>query len=169
MITSIEWQIGILAYEWQFFATLTWDPHKLGSVWKRIHHVKQWLKRWACEGDTSERYLIYITRWEHGETGGLPHAHLLVGGFLERRVSITACFFAKNTWPHGVAQVRLVNPGRVGGAAAYMTKGKFSAYWAQGANNYEIKKFGRTDYDSIYISRRAEEMLREKRGVEERV
>jgi hypothetical protein len=168
IMTSIEWQIAVLADYLQFFATVTWNPHKLGSVWKRIHHVKQWLKQWARKGDVSERYLIYITRWEQGETGGLPHAHLLVGGFAERRVSRTACFFAKNTWAHGVAQVRLFNPGRVLGTAAYMTKGKFSAYWTQGANNYEIKKFGQTNYDSIYFSRRAEEMLRQIAGVEER-
>src|SRR5947209_19307689 len=102
MITSIEWQIAVLGREWQFFATVTWDPRKLGSVWKRIHHVRQWLRRWATKGGISERYLLYITRWEHGETGGLPHAHLLVGGFPIKAVYLGACFEAINTWQHGV-------------------------------------------------------------------
>lgn len=169
MESAAEWQIQTLAREWQFFATVTWDPRRLGSTWTRIHQVKQWLRRWASKGGISERYLLYVTRWEQGETGGLPHAHLLVGGFQERSVHLSACFAAKNTWKHGVAQVRLFNPGRTQGVAAYMSKGKFSAYWAQGANAYEVRKFGRVSYDSIYFSRHAEEMLRQKAGVEERV
>jgi L-amino acid N-acyltransferase YncA len=69
----------------------------------------------------------------------------------------------KNTWERGVSQVRLFDPGKALGSAAYMTKGKFSAYWAQGANAYEVRKFGQVSEDSIYVSRRAKERMLQQR------
>jgi len=158
MITSTEWQIHLVR-NWQFFATLTWDPRRLGTMWKRRHQVGNWIRQWAAREGTHESRLLYVTRWESGETGGLPHAHLLVGGFQKRSVNLDRCFRQKNIWKHGTAQVRLFNPGQAIGAAAYLSKGKFSDYWAQGANVYEVKKFGKVGEDSIYFSRRAREVM----------
>jgi hypothetical protein len=152
MITSTEWQIHLVK-NWQFFATVTWDPRRLGTMWKRRHQVGNWIRQWAAREGTHESRLL------SGETGGLPHAHLLVGGFQKRSVNLDRCFRQKNIWKHGTAQVRLFNPGQAIGAAAYLSKGKFSDYWAQGANIYEVKKFGKVGEDSIYFSRRAREVM----------
>lgn len=167
MESSWEWQIHLLGDLWQLFATLTWDPRKLGNHRWRRNCVENWLRKVARLGGTSERYLFYITRWECGELGGLPHCHLLIGGMRVVKNWKSACFVTIHDWPHGIAQVRLFSPAKVLGVAAYMSKGKFSEAFAQGANNYEVKKFGRVDYDSIYISRAAnEEMLRRTEGLE---
>ncbi len=72
-------------------------------------------------------------------------------------------FKMNDAWIRGVSQVRLYDPGQALGNAAYMTKGKFSAYWAQGANAYELKKFGQVSEDSIYVSRRAQERMLQQR------
>ncbi len=64
---------------------------------------------------------------------------------------------------------RVFDPGRLVGAAAYVTAGKNSAQYAQGANTYELKKFGRVGEDSIYVSRGAwERMLQLTEGSEGR-
>ncbi len=63
---------------------------------------------------------------------------------------------------HGIGQVRLYEPSRNG--EAYMTKGKFSYAWAQGANAYELKKFNAVELDALYISPRATQMMTAKRG-----
>jgi hypothetical protein len=170
MEASFEWQIKLIR-DWQFFATLTWNPHDLGTPCRRINDLKKWLRKIAQIGKTSEAQLCYVTRWESGELGGLPHCHSLLTGMTFSNY-ITACFMLKNTWKHGVAQVRLYDPGKALGVAAYMSKGRFSAAWTEGANTYELRKFGRVgdeNMDSIYVSRRAQErMLQRRAGTEER-
>jgi hypothetical protein len=167
MESSYEWQIKLIR-DWQFFATLTWSPHDLGTPCKRRNDVTKWLRKIARFGKTSENQLAYVTRWESGETGGLPHCHILITGTTFNNYA-QACFALKNTWKRGVSQVRLFEPGKALGNAAYMTKGKFSAYWAQGANAYEVRKFGQVGEDSIYVSRRAQErMLQQRVGTEDR-
>src|ERR1700688_119863 len=109
MITSTEWEIHLIGQYLQFFATLTWDPRKLGTLWRRRHNVGNWIRQWASRERTHERILVYVIRWEFGETGGLPHCHLLIGGFERRSVNLDRCFRQKNIWKHGVAQVRLFN------------------------------------------------------------
>jgi hypothetical protein len=64
-------------------------------------------------------------------------------------------------WKYGISQVRLYDPSRNG--EAYMTKGKFSYAWAQGANAYELKKFNSLELDALYISPRAMQLMMEKR------
>jgi hypothetical protein len=167
MESSYEWQIKLIR-DWQFFATLTWNPRDLGTPWKRRNQVTYWLRRVAKMGGTKEPDLLYVIRWESGETGGLPHCHILIGGMIVRNY-LTAAFSANEAWERGVSQVRLYNPGQALGNAAYMTKGKFSAVWAQGANAYEVRKFGQVSEDSIYVSRRAQErMLQQRVGTEGR-
>jgi hypothetical protein len=161
MISSTEWQIQLvsLGSEWQFFATLTWDLRRMGNLWKRRHQVGNWLRQWAAREGTHEQRLPYVLRWEHGEIGGLPHCHALVGGFEARSVNLGRCFRQIHLWKPGIARVRLFEPGRAIGATAYMSKGKFSAQWTAGANHYELKKFGRVGEDSIYFSKRAREVM----------
>jgi hypothetical protein len=123
------------------------------------------LRKVSQLGGTSEHRLCYVTRWEEGELGGLPHCHILIAGLTLGNFR-TSCFAFKNIWKHGVAQVRLFDPGNALGAAAYMSKGRFSAAWAQGANGYEVAKFGKVgkeNMDSIYISKRAQERMLERR------
>jgi hypothetical protein len=166
MESSFEWQIKLIE-DWQFFATLTWNPHlDLGTVCKRRNHVTYWLREIARHGNTSEKRLCYVIRWESGELGGLPHCHILIAETTFRHFP-SACFVLKNTWKKGISQVRLYDPGKVIGMAAYMSKGRFSAAWAQGANNYEVAKFGkvgRENMDSIYISKRAQERMQQRRS-----
>ncbi len=161
MESSYEWQIKLIR-DWQYFATLTWNPHvDMGTACKRRNHSTYWLREVARMGETSERQLTYVVRWESGELGGLPHCHILIAGMA--RATLRIAFQAKNSWKRGVAQVRLFDPGQAIGSAAYMTKGKFSAVWAQGANSYEVRKFGQVGEDSIYFSRRMQERMLQQR------
>jgi hypothetical protein len=162
MESSYEWQIKLIR-DWQYFATLTWNPRDLGTMWKRRNQVTYWLRKVAQMGETTEKILTYIIRWESGETGGLPHCHILISGMMRTTNPLMIAFKMNDAWIRGVSQVRLFDPGKALGNAAYMTKGKFSAYWAQGANAYEVRKFGQVSDDSIYVSRRAQERMLEQR------
>jgi hypothetical protein len=162
---SFEWQIKLID-DWQFFATLTWNPYDLGTPCTRINDTKKWLRKIARFGKTSEAQLCYVVRWESGEIGGLPHCHMLITG-LTCSNYLSCCFIFHDFWKRGVSQVRLYDPGKVLGVAAYMSKGRFSAAWAQGANNYEIRKFGRVgdeNMDSIYVSQKAQERMLQRRS-----
>jgi hypothetical protein len=68
----------------------------------------------------------------------------------------------KNSWKQGLSQVRIYEPSA--GGDAYMTKGKFSYVWAQGANAYELKKFNSRELDALYISPRAMRLMMAKRA-----
>jgi hypothetical protein len=161
--SSHEWQIKLIE-DWQFFATLTWNPHKdMGTLCKRRNDVMYWLRKIAREGKTTEEKLCYVTRWESGELGGLLYCYFLIVELLINNYW-SCCFFFKALWEKGLSQVRLYNPGKALGAAAYMTKGKFSAAWAQGANGYEVAKFGSPVVDSIYFSKRARERMMQRRA-----
>ncbi len=161
MESSYEWQIKLIR-DWQYFATLTWNPRDLGTMWKRRNQVTYWLRKVATMGQVTEPTLTYVIRWESGETGGLPHCHILISG-MRTTNPLTTAFKMNHAWERGVSQVRLFDPGKALGNAAYMTKGKFSAYWAQGANAYEVRKFGQVSEDSIYVSRRAKERMLQQR------
>ena len=60
----------------------------------------------------SERRLLYVIRWECGETGGLPHCHGLIGGLGDSKNWLSSCHVARADWRQGVSQVRLFNPAR---------------------------------------------------------
>ena len=48
----------------------------------------------------------------------------------------------KNTWKHGIAQVRLYDPYAPGDVSRYLSKRRFSsAADCEGANTYELRKF----------------------------
>lgn len=161
-MTSWEWQIMLLAEQWQFFVTLTWA--NLGTRWKRRHQVRNWLRQWASRRGTCETQLPYVLRWERGELGDRPHCHLFLGGLVLAKDYVQECYRAQHAWKAGIAEVRLFDPARALGGAAYVAgntrnKRKFSAPYASGANLYEIRKFGRVGDDSIYVSRRAWELM----------
>jgi hypothetical protein len=103
-----------------------------------------------------------VTRWERGEVGDRPHCHLLITSLPKNVVHLTTCFRLMSAWKHGISQVRLYEPSRNG--EAYMTKGKFSYSWAQGANAYELKKFNSEELDALFISPRAMQMMMERRA-----
>jgi hypothetical protein len=57
----------------------------------------------------------------------------------------------KNTWKHGISQVRLYDPYGPGDVSKYLSKGRFSsAADCESANTYELRKFNRADW--IYVS-----------------
>jgi hypothetical protein len=157
--TAIEWKLKLI--RWEFFATLTWDPRKSPkSRRKREAQVNGWVNEIAKWGGQTKNDIAYVNRWEHGEISGLLHVHSLLARFPHAQHQLSFCFAAKNTWRHGVAQVRLYEPSRNG--EAYMTKGidsdgrpqRFSAEWSRGANAYELKKFN--NQDEIWFSPQAE-------------
>ncbi len=152
----------LLVNHWQFFVSLTWAS--VGTKWKRRHQVKNWLRNWAARHGICESRLPYIIRWELGEIGDRPHCHLLVGGLPLTKDYVQECYRAEHFWKAGISDIRLFNPARAIGNAAYLSgmtgkKRKLSQQWASGANAYEIKKFGRVGEDSIYVSRQAWELM----------
>ena len=96
--------------------------------------------------------LAFVIRWERGEIGGLPHCHILISRFPERSIIPITCFAMKNTWKHGISQVRLYDPYGPGDVSKYLSKGRFFLLAAdcEGANTYELRKFnGRTGFISV--------------------
>jgi hypothetical protein len=112
--------------------------------------------------------LAFVIRWERGEIGGLPHCHVLISRFPERSINPSTCFAMKNTWTHGISQVRLYDPYGPGDVSKYLSKGRFSsAADCEGANTYELRKFNRAD--CLYISAGAWAEMREARTVARRM
>src|SRR5207249_2658091 len=139
---------------------------------KRRTHVNRWLRHWAraVRPGVAEPLdqLAFVIRWERGEIGGLPHCHILISRFPERSINPSNCFAMKNTWKHGIAQVRLYDPYVPADVSRYLSKGRFSsAAGCEGANTYELRKFNRTDW--IYISPGAWAGMREARTVARRM
>ena len=182
METSLEWQLKLI--RWDFFATLTWEDVEHTTPHSRRNHVSRWLEGWAAQicGLKLNR-IAWATRWERGEIGDRPHCHLLISRVPVRFINLTMCFQLTDRWihkkhctclrkweqhcNHGLAQVRLYDP--TAGGEAYMTKGKFTREWAQGANSYELKKFSSHDLDALYISPRAWQEMVEARTVARRM
>lgn len=181
MISTWEWQLRLI--RWDFFATLTWDDVELTTPSSRRNHVSRWILRWATHVCALQvRHIAWVTRWERGEAGDRPHCHLLIGRIPTRLINVHICFRIKEMWEHqypckcknrskgnfpqcshGIAQIRLYDP-TVNGES-YMTKGRFSGEWAQGANAYELKKFNTDDCDALEINPRAwQEMLEARNG-----
>jgi len=182
METSLEWQLKLIA--WDFFATLTWDEIETTTVSSRRNQVSRWLEGWCAQvcGLKLNR-VAFAIRWERVEVGDRPHCHLLISRIPIRFINMTSCFAMMNRWmhhkqctctkpseqicKHGLARVRLYDATR--GGVAYMTKGKFSQEWTQGANAYELKKFSSFDLDALYISPRAWQEMVEARTVARRM
>ncbi len=177
MISSLEWQLRLIS--WDLFVTLTWDDVENTTPRERINQVNRWIK-YCSERIFAKRadQLSVATRYERGEVGDRPHCHLLISRVPVRRINLTTCFRMRHYWEHtqphtgactctdtntsdpkfaicgrGIAQVRLYEP--TAGGERYMTKGKFSAEWAQGANAYELKKFDGDLVDALMINEMA--------------
>jgi hypothetical protein len=161
--SALEWQLKLL--RWQLFVTLTWDSVELTTGRSRVRHSTRWIEKWALVFGLSINEVAYVTRWERGEAGDRPHCHMLICGLPKSAVHLNTCFRLKNRWEQGISQVRLYEPSA--GGEAYMTKGKFSWTWAQGANAYELHKFNSRELDALYISPRAMRLMLAKRGAVE--
>lgn len=110
--SATEWLLKLIV--WEFFCTLTWSGRERSCGRKRRTHVTRWLRYWArtvrpAVADPLGR-LAFVIRWERGEIGGLPHCNILISRFPERSINRSTCFAMKNTWKHGIAQVRLYDP-----------------------------------------------------------
>ncbi len=182
MITSLEWQLRLIA--WDFFATLTWDEVELTTPSSRRKHVERWIERWAAHVcGLKSRHIAWVVRFERGELGGRPHCHLLISRIPSRFINLSMCFHMMNMWMHkhpcectngntevcgrGISRVRLYDPSA--GGVPYMLKGKFGVEWTQGANNYELKKFNSDDCDALFISPRAWQEMVEARTTARRM
>src|SRR6266496_4589567 len=138
--SATEWQLKLIV--WEFFCTLTWSGRARNCVRKRRTHVTRWLGYWARTVRPAVAdplgHLAFVIRWERGEIGGLPRCHILISRFPERSINPSTCFAMKNTWKHGIAQVRLYDPYGPGDVARYLSKGRFSSaeydYGAGGGN-----------------------------------
>jgi hypothetical protein len=107
--------------------------------------------------------LAFVIRWERGEISGLPHCHILISRCPQGSINPSTCFAMKNTWKHGLADVRLFNP-YLGDGCKYISKGRFStAADCESANTYELRKFNRADW--LYISPGAWAAMRQARTV----
>jgi hypothetical protein len=166
--SATEWLLKLIV--WEFFCTLTWESRRVRScARKRQTHVTRWLRYWARTVRPSVAdplsQLAFVIRWERGEIGGLPHCHILISRFPERSINPSTCFAMKNTWKHGISQVRLYDPYGPGDLSKYLSKGRFSSAADCGsANTYELGKFDRADW--LYISPGAWAEMREARTVD---
>jgi hypothetical protein len=125
--SATEWLLKLIV--WELFCTLTWSSQARSCGRKRRAHVTRWLRYWGrtvrpSVTDPLEQ-LAFVIRWERGEIGGLPHCHILISRFLERSINPSTCFAMKNTWKHGIAQVRLYDPYAPGDVSRYLSKGPF--------------------------------------------
>jgi hypothetical protein len=168
--SATEWLLKLIV--WEFFCTLTWNSRARSCGRKRQTHVTRWLRYWARRVRPGVAdplgQLAFVIRWERGEIGGLPHCHILISRIPERSINRSTCFAMKNTWKHGIAQVRLYDPYTPGDVSRYLSKGRFSsAADCEGANTYELRKFDRADW--LYISPGAWAEMREARTVARRM
>jgi hypothetical protein len=62
--SATEWQLKLIV--WEFFCTLTWSG--------RARTIRPGVQ-------DPLGYLAFVTRWERGEIGGLPHCHILISRF----------------------------------------------------------------------------------------
>ena len=164
--STTEWLLKLIV--WEFFCTFTWNSRARSCRRKRRTHVTRWLRYWARTVRPGVAdplgQLAYVIRWERGEIGGLPHCYILISRFPERSINPSTCFAMKNTWKHGISQVRLYDPYGPGDVSKYHSKGRFSsAADCEGANTYELRKFDRADW--LYISPGAWAEMREARTV----
>ena len=151
--SATEWLLKLIV--WEFFCTFTWSSRERSCARKRRTHVTRWLRYWARTVRPGVAdplgQLAFVIRWERGEIGGLPHCHILISRFPERSINPSTCFAMKNTWKHGISQIRLYDPYAPGDVSKYLSKGRFSsAADCEGANTYELRKFNRADW--LYIS-----------------
>lgn len=157
-MTSLPGQKGfsfsLALLDWDIFATLTFK--NLSTECKR------WQQAWSHLQDAGKSLavpyseLLIALRSEHGEQGGRPHFHYLLGG-TGAKSNLSLAFRLRYWWHQrtgGGAEVRAYDWQLAG--ADYIEK------CLSGANEYELKKFNSADRlevsDSVF--RRIQRMRR---------
>jgi hypothetical protein len=128
---------------WDVFATVTWRSSKLGTVRSRENDLWAFLK--VTLSEKTELKLVHtpvVVRWERGEIGERPHAHLLVSGL--EQVTVDWLFRVRTRWfvQFGLSKWRKCSAGHDERAdlISYVNKAAFTA-----ADRYEFAKFGGAD------------------------
>lgn len=104
------------------FITLTYAPkHEPVTLSKR--HFRLWLKRLRVELARSapDRRVRFFGCGEYGEQRGRPHYHAIVFGLGNSEEEKA---LVQKTWPYGIAQTLMANPGAMAYVAGYTDKKK---------------------------------------------
>jgi hypothetical protein len=123
--------------QWEVFATLTFRT--LSTERRRWQLAWSHLQDLARSLEVPYGELLIALRSEHGELGGRPHFHYLLGG-TGAKSSLSLAFFLRYDWRCRVNSGAVVRPyeRRLAGAD-YVEK------CLSGANQYELKKFNTAD------------------------
>lgn len=125
---------------WDVFATLTFK--------NLFTESRRWQLAWSHLQDAAKSLsvpyssLCIALRSEHGEQGGRPHFHYLLGAWEKSNLNLAyaLCYWLHRDWCRrsgGMAEVRVYDPRLAG--ASYVEK------CLSGANEYELKKFNKAD------------------------
>lgn len=143
--------------KWQFFVTCTYANSRTMSEKVRRSMQFQWLRRLAVM-DSGARNpslawdsLYWVIREEFGEATNRLHWHALCGGLPQGIARPSTCMFMMGYWEGiggGMSRVRVYDDGQDG--SSYITKGLESLEMLEGANRYEVGKFGTLD-DSLML------------------
>jgi len=130
--------------DWQVFGTFTWRPSLLGGAKSREDRLWSFLKG-QTEGKRAGKFydMPVVVRWELGEIGGQPHAHVLLAGL--EQVTIDWMFKVGANWNRecGLARLRFFWDGATGDETiTYVTK---RLSFVQGKDRYELGKFSFAD------------------------
>jgi hypothetical protein len=128
--------------EWQFFCTFTFKTLKVtDAVWLKMFFAL--LRDTAKNFRVHFRSILWVLRYEKGESTGRPHFHAIIAGLPASAATVATCFSLMKIWEkHGGGQARVRIYDSTLEGVEYVLKGVDEAYTASGANWYELGKFG---------------------------
>jgi len=138
-------EVHVLAHvDWQFFSSLSFKSLAVSrETWIKMYFA---LIRKQAENFGVHFYkILWALRYELGEQTGRPHFHALIAGLPNSAVQTRTCFSFMKIWEElrgGNARVRVYEPALAG--VEYVLKGVDEAYKNNGANLYELHKFGKS-------------------------
>jgi hypothetical protein len=127
---------------WQLFSTLTFKSLKVNDATK-LKMFFALMRRQAANFGVHFRQILWVLRYELGESTGRPHFHALIAGLPDTAVQSSTCFSFMKIWESlggGIARVRVFDSTLAG--VEYILKGVDEALMNQGGNWYELNKFG---------------------------
>ena len=116
--------------------------------------------------------VLWVLRLEDGELTNRRHFHVLIAGLPEYHVTIKSCFALMRTWEGlggGIARCRIFDPRLAG--VDYILKCLTDGDWDQertgnqvgttldGANKYELGKFGSETVQQLTLSQSVTDFL----------